>query len=520
MSSPDIPHEVIRSALAAILESRGFQASPRMRQLLNYLVEARLSGQKQVKGSMVSVEVFATPVDAPERNEGLVRRSMTRLRQLLAAYYAGEGRDAPLRILISAGCYLPEFHRATPPTAADAAVRPPLLLIEEPRQHGGDAELEWVATGLTEELFASLSGYADAFTAVHAPFADGVSPDRPESGEGRLIFRLRASLRRHGEDFRLGFQLLEGSAARMRWSEQFSLRLAGPAPFAMLEHISRRVAATLLDPHGMVYRCSQRHMASLPETWRALTRYNQYQEHFSRERHALARDALESALRQEPENAETWAALANVYLGEALFGFNPTDPLTELIERFVGTAQRAVALDPANVMANYMLAMMLFYARRETEFRHVAERALRLAPNRPDNLAVIGMHTMLAGDWDAGRTLVTRAMDLNPCHPSWHYLVFSLHALHRHRYEEALAGLSPFAAVEFFPFQINLAVIHGHLGQWEEARRCMASMYRLWPEAAGKIEEILDFWFPFGNLADIFKSALIQVSPAISLKRG
>ena len=514
MSTPDIPHDAIRANLAAILDSPGFRASPRMRQLLSYLVEARLSGHKQVKGWTVSVEVFGAPVDAPERNEGLVRRSMARLRQLLAAYYVGEGRDAPLRILISAGCYLPQFQRAMPPPApVEAADKPPLLLlIEQPRLVTGDGELDWVASGLTDELLASLNGYADAFTAVHAPSANAAPQDRPEANGARLTFRLRASLRRHGEDFRLGRQLLEGPAARVRWSEQFSLRMSDPAPFAVLEHISQRVAATLLDPHGIVYRCSQRHVAKLPETYRALFLYNQYQERFSCQTHRLAREALESALANEPDHAETLAALADVYLGEALFGFNPTGPLPQLMERFVGTAQQAVALEPANVMANYMLAMMLFYARRETEFRHVAERALRLAPNRPDNLAVIGMHRMLAGDWDSGQALVSRAMALNPCHPSWHYLVFSLHALHHHRPEEALAALSPFAAVEFFPFQINLAVIHAQLGHREEARRCLASMYRLWPEAVGKIEEILDFWFPYGDLAHIFKSALALIS--------
>lgn len=511
MSSPETCPEAVRMALAAVHASRGFKTSPRMRELLDYLVESRLSGQNRLKGLTVGADVFGLPVDAPNHNEGLVRRSMTRLRQLLAAYYADEGKDAPVRIELSRGCYLPQLHLATPSASMteENTERPALLLlVEQPRRLTDDGELDWLATGLTEELVASLNGYADAFTAVHAPFADATPQDRPEATGARLTFRLRASLRRHGEDFRLGFQLLEGPAARVRWSEQFSLSLSDPAPFAVLEHISQRVAATLLDPHGIVYQCSQRHVAELPETYRALFLYNQYQERFTRERHRLARDALEMALVNEADHAETWAALADVYLGEALFGFNPTAPLPNLIERFLSTAQQAVALEPTNVMANYMLAMMLFYARRETEFRHVAERALRLAPNRPDNLAVIGMHRMLAGDWESGKALVSRAMALNPCHPSWHYLVFSLHALHHHRPEEALAVLSPFAAVEFFPFQINLAVIHAHLGKREEAKRCLASMYRLWPEAVGKIEEILDFWFPYGDLAKTFKKAL------------
>jgi len=454
-------------------------------------------------------------MDAPERGEGLVRRSMVRLRELLAAHYADEGRAAPVRIVLRSGCYLPEFQVAAGSEAAGNPDKPArLLLVERPRTLDGDVELALLALGLTEELIASLSGYADAFTAVHMPPADADPALSSDIVTTRLTYRLHTTLRRQADELRVSFQLLELPTARIQWSERFTLRLSIPAPFAVLEQVAQRVAATLLDPHGILYQSDQRHMARLPETCRALCLFYQYQEHFTRAGHGLAREALESSGRQEPDHAETWAALADVYLGEALFGFNPRGPLPHVVQRFVSTAQRAVALEPRNVMAHYILAMMLFYARREAEFHHVAERALRLAPNRPDNLAVIGMHRMLAGDWAAGRALVTRAMDLNPCHPSWLYLALSLHALHHHRYDEALAVLSPFTAVEFFPFQINLAVIHGYPGQREEAQRCQARMFRLWPEAAGTIDEILDFWFPYGELAAIFREGLAKVGQA------
>lgn len=259
ISNPESCPETVRKALAAIHASRGFKTSPRMRELLDYLVESRLSGQNRLKGLTVSADVFGLPGDATNHNEGLVRRSMTRLRQLLAAYYADEGKDAPVRIELIRGCYLPEFHLTTPlALMPDKNTERPalLLLVEQPRRLTDDGELDWLAAGLAEELVASLNGYADAFTAVHAPFADAASQDRPEANGSRLTFRLRASLRRHGEDFRLGFQLHEGPATRVRWSEQFSLRLSDPASFAVLEHISQRVATTLLDPHGIVYRCS------------------------------------------------------------------------------------------------------------------------------------------------------------------------------------------------------------------------------------------------------------------------
>ena len=107
--------------------------------------------------------------------------------------------------------------------------------------------------------------------------------------------------------------------------------------------------------------------------------------------HLKAREALETAIREEPDYADAWAALANVYLGEALFGFNQTSTLSSLIAKVVGAAaQKAVALESRKAMANYILAMALFYRKDRAQFLAMAEHSLKLAPYRPDNLATIG----------------------------------------------------------------------------------------------------------------------------------
>ncbi len=200
--------------------------------------------------------------------------------------------------------------------------------------------------------------------------------------------------------------------------------------------------------------------------------------------------------------------LANVYLGEALFGFNQRVPAADLTAKCLDAAHRAVALDPHSVMAHYILAMVLFYARDLDGFLAAAELALRMAPHHPDNLAVIGMHLALAGQWGRGLALVRRAMALNPFHPAWYHLVFSLAYLHQGRYREALAVLGRFAQLDFFPFQINLAVIHGQLGQRAPARLAWQRMMALWPDSAGRIDAILGFWFPLGSLAEVFADGL------------
>jgi hypothetical protein len=62
--------------------------------------------------------------------------------------------------------------------------------------------------------------------------------------------------------------------------------------------------------------------------------------------HLTARDAVEKVVREEPGYADAWAVLANVYLGEALFGFNQTLPRTRVMEKCLDTARKAIALDP------------------------------------------------------------------------------------------------------------------------------------------------------------------------------
>lgn len=184
--------------------------------------------------------------------------------------------------------------------------------------------------------------------------------------------------------------------------------------------------------------------------------------------------------------------------------------MSSLIEKVVGAAQKAVALESRNVMANYILAMALFYRKDRAQFLAMAEHSLKLASYRPDNLATIGMHLMLAGEWERGLGLVETAMELNPYHPNWYYLVFSLHHLHFGRYHDALAAIGRFARLDFFPFQINLAVIHGHLGNGPEARESLRRMFALWPEARQRMHEILNFWFPFEGMAAVFADGLAK----------
>ena len=81
-------------------------------------------------------------------------------------------------------------------------------------------------------------------------------------------------------------------------------------------------------------------------------------------------------------------------------------------------------------------------------------------------------------------------------------------------------GCARFAGIDFFPFQINLAVIHGHLGHPTEAGEALQRMFDLWPEAQRSMGEILDLWFPFGDLASVFADGLRKAGGSSSRMNG
>jgi TolB-like protein/tetratricopeptide (TPR) repeat protein len=476
--------------------------------LLRYLVEKKLAGEATLKATTLRIEFFHRNPGHDDQADSIVRRTMSRLREHLQIYYSGEGQEAAIRFEFRKGHYLPNFTLAGEIGRLRTGVskqRRILLVVERSAFTQKRGDLDELSIGLSEELVKHLNNYNENLMVVGSTAGGSRSLT---ANSLRLNYRLNIGLRTRQDDLRITFQLIDSSNGQLVWSQISSLRLSAKDLFQLLEGVTRQVASTLLDPHGILYQELKRKPPEWLGTYLAVFRYHRYQEAFCAEYHHLARESLEAALRNEPDYADAWAALANVYLGEALFGFNQTLPTATVARKTVKTAQKAVALEPRNVMANHILAMGYFYDRNEALFRSAAERALKLAPDRPDNLAVIGMHLMLAGDWDQGLALVIRAMELNPCHPNWHYLVLSLFRIHHGHYHDALSTLDPFADVDFFPIQINLSVIHSLLGQQVEARDCLERGFRIWPDASQRMDAILDFWFPFGDLANTFKSAL------------
>lgn len=100
----------VRETLERVLRSETFGRSERARNLLRYLIDREQAGEaERLKGFTIAVDVFGKDAEFDPSTDAVVRVQAGRLRDLLEQYYATEGADDPLRVVIPRGSYVPAY---------------------------------------------------------------------------------------------------------------------------------------------------------------------------------------------------------------------------------------------------------------------------------------------------------------------------------------------------------------------------------------------------------------------------
>ncbi|MBS9476776.1 hypothetical protein KIP89_06625 [Ancylobacter sp. VKM B-3255] len=102
--------EVVRRALAQVLESEELRSSPQLSNILRFIVEATLQGRADaIKGYTIAVEALGRDASFDPQADPIVRVEATRLRRALERYYAGAGAGDEIEIVVPRGSYVPQF---------------------------------------------------------------------------------------------------------------------------------------------------------------------------------------------------------------------------------------------------------------------------------------------------------------------------------------------------------------------------------------------------------------------------
>jgi TolB-like protein len=352
---------------------------------------------------------------------------------------------------------------------------------------GGDAEKQYLADGIADDLIMALARFRWFRVASRgASFARRNGPRDPKSiaHELGVDFLVDGAIRRIGDRMRISVHLADALKGATVWSEHYELPMA--EAFAVQDAIAERIAAAvepeLLLRHGLQVAP---HTGNLT-AW-DLVRQGTFNFHkVTRPTHHLARRFFREAAELDPmlPEAQIWRARVNAGLIAYGWTDNPAADGKEGLE----AALRAIYLDARNPYAHYALAIVSAYTGRADQAILAAERSIELGPSFALGHLVLGMARLFMGDAAGARKPLARGLELNPYDPQnavWFSLLM-LALFFSGDVAGALdTGRAALKARPDWPALLRIqACCHAALGQDQEARRFAATAGDL-PELAG-----------------------------------
>src|SRR5208283_6186982 len=282
------------------------------------------------------------------------------------------------------------------------------------RGASGDADLEALADGLTEDVTTGLSRFPYLQVIAHnsAMAYKGRAADiRTVGRELGARYVIEGSIRKRGRAVRVSAQLMDAVTGTQLWAEAYDREIidrqsSDAGTFQVQDDLTDHIVTTVADGYGVLVRSMaaptrDRKVEELKASELVL-RYYAFMQQINPQEHAVLRAGLEQALEREPNHATAWACLSNLYQLEYFDRFNPRE---KPLERAREAAWRAVKIDPACQMGWKELAAVHFFSRDFTTFRETAERAMSLNPRDGTTLAFMALMIAFSGDWERGVAL-------------------------------------------------------------------------------------------------------------------
>jgi adenylate cyclase len=377
------------------------------------------------RGYLFAAEVARLDAASPLLPRGLAGLLAEPLRPPPAATAAPSsvGEPAPPR-----SGHSPEGDRAAASAAAPAhrsAASRPMLVVLPFANMTGDAEQEYFADGIAEELTTALS-HLRWFSVVARNSAftyKGRAVDVRQVGrELGVGYVLEGSVRKAGGRVRITAQLCDASAGQHVWAQRFDGDLADI--FDLQDRVTEAVAGAI-EPS---LRLAEVERARAKPT-ESLTAYDLYlralpHRFATREGNEEALRLLRRAVALDPGFAAAKGALANLHTVRFTQGWAEEGDVEEAVRCARDVIERGGEDDPTALAA---AALALAYLARDHEAGlGAADRALLLAPNAAQVLLFSGWIRTYAGDARTAIAQLERAMRLSPVDPSTFYFATAL----------------------------------------------------------------------------------------------
>jgi adenylate cyclase len=368
--------------------------------------------------------------------------------------------------------------------AAPALPDKPSIAVLPFANMSGDAEQEYFADGISEDIITALSKLSQLFViARNSSFTfKGRNVHIDEIGK-RLGVRyvLEGSVRKSGGRVRITAQLIDATTGGHLWAERFDRDLTDI--FAVQDDVTTHIVSALaLNLNaGDRQSIAADHTDNL-EAHDCFLRGRELLNRLAREANRQAQMLLWRAVELDPRFAPACAYLAAALVVDYASGWSASPGKT--LEEAEKAARQAAQLDDRNPYALWALGMTCLWARRYDEAVSAAEKMIAFNPSFAEGHNHFGIVLHYVGRSDEALKCFERAVALDPYFPDiWLHFQAQV-AYQLGRYPEAIALLKrrilrkPDTDIS----RVLLSASYGQMGMIEEAREAWREALRVNPD--------------------------------------
>lgn len=518
----DVTKKDVELQLQRIVNSDVFSASPKLRKFLQYIVEETLQGNgSRLKQYSIATNAFGLNENFDPDTNPAVRLDAGRLRIALESYYKAEGVEDTIRISVPKGRYIPIFERvASKPQLASSKnveslgrtgiFEPNRLLIMKLKESSIDGGVPNFSEGMTEQLIVEFSRYPDITVSTSS---DEAEEQQLQSSDTELDLRTRfvlcGSVTSSISAIRVTFQLHDRMSGTVIWADRFDVKVGSTDVLGAQEEIAGHIAGIIGDDFGILsYRMSLELESRIHERWSAQNT-NLFHRHMARTltEHAyqVARKNIEIGVKELPNNPMIWAARAQAVFYGNVLGYDQDEDWLNLVYY---CAQRSLELDRNSHYAQVAIAQFHLYNRDFKAVIDICDRLLEKNPRSASNQLSTGFFRALAGDWDEGCQLLSKAIKRLHNPPGWAYKALFLNSYRLGRYEEALSFINQYFVPEHFTPPLLRAVVLFRLGRLDEAEKAADDVRRINPSLREHVDTYFRYLSTSDDLTDNLQDAL------------
>jgi len=328
------------------------------------------------------------------------------------------------KVLLNGQSSEPNYEISGGQAAPQARARKPSIAVLPFVNMSGDAEQEFFADGLTEDIITELSRFRElTVISRNAVFVHKGKPVKAKeiAREFGVDYVAEGSVRKAADRVRVTVQLIDGETETHIWAERYDRKLEDI--FAIQDEVTSAIAATLFGRveaarHDRVQRKRTENMAAYEYVLTGKVLHHRS----NREANAEALRLLNCAIELDPNygHAHAWKACVT---GQAWLNKWCEDPDAS-VQLISDELQTALSLDDNDADVHRILAALKLNFNEYDKAIYHQERALSLNPN--SDLIVVQQGELLTwlGRPAEGIEWVRRAMRLNPYHPErfWSHL--------------------------------------------------------------------------------------------------